>query len=172
MRRAVSIPERELAIRNVCSRGTNLVVGPAKPPCRVRNRVGSAEQMIERRVEELLRAQIGLNREAAERIAPFRLRVASHAREIKVTDLVRSGLRTRVIACGESRDDGQRVRITHAEVEDIARRFLADIAFGELRDRERLVAETTAAAVAALAELPGDTAFLSALARKLVGRTV
>ncbi len=39
-------------------------------------------------------------------------------------------------------------------------------------ETERLVAETTAAAVAALAELPGDTAFLSALARKLVGRTV
>ena len=39
-------------------------------------------------------------------------------------------------------------------------------------ETERLVRETTAAAVAALTELPGDTAFLAALAEKLVGRTV
>ena len=37
---------------------------------------------------------------------------------------------------------------------------------------EALVRETTAAAIAALGELPGDTAFLKALAEKLVGRTV
>ena len=37
---------------------------------------------------------------------------------------------------------------------------------------ESLVRETTSAAVAALGELPGDTAFLKALAEKLVGRTV
>ena len=35
-----------------------------------------------------------------------------------------------------------------------------------------LVAETTAAAIAALAGLPGDTSFLAALAEHLVGRTV
>mgnify|MGYP002625944823 CR=1 FL=1 len=37
---------------------------------------------------------------------------------------------------------------------------------------EALVRETTAAAVAALEGLPGDTSFLKALAEKLVGRTV
>ena len=37
---------------------------------------------------------------------------------------------------------------------------------------EALVRETTSAAVAALGELPGDAAFLKALAEKLVGRTV
>ena len=37
---------------------------------------------------------------------------------------------------------------------------------------ESLVRETTAAAVAALEGLPGDTSFLKALAEKLVGRTV
>ena len=39
-------------------------------------------------------------------------------------------------------------------------------------ETERLVHETTAAAVSALDELPGDTAFLRDLARKLIGRTV
>ena len=39
-------------------------------------------------------------------------------------------------------------------------------------ETERLVNETTAAAVSALDELPGDTAFLRDLARKLIGRTV
>lgn len=38
-------------------------------------------------------------------------------------------------------------------------------------ETERLVRETTAAAVAALARLPGDTAFLRELAEKLIGRT-
>ena len=37
---------------------------------------------------------------------------------------------------------------------------------------EELVSETTAAAIAALDRLPGDTAFLRDLAQKLVGRTV
>ena len=37
---------------------------------------------------------------------------------------------------------------------------------------EELVRETTAAAIAALGRLPGDTAFLRDLAQKLVGRTV
>ena len=37
---------------------------------------------------------------------------------------------------------------------------------------EELVRETTAAAIAALGRLPGDTAFLRNLAQKLVGRTV
>ena len=37
---------------------------------------------------------------------------------------------------------------------------------------ESLVRETTAAAIAALAGLPGDTSFLKALAEKLVGRSV
>ena len=37
---------------------------------------------------------------------------------------------------------------------------------------EELVRETTAAAIAALDRLPGDTSFLRALAQKLVGRTV
>ena len=37
---------------------------------------------------------------------------------------------------------------------------------------EALVRETTAASIAALAGLPGDTSFLKALAEKLVGRTV
>ncbi|MBR5548447.1 MAG: polyprenyl synthetase family protein [Kiritimatiellae bacterium] len=37
---------------------------------------------------------------------------------------------------------------------------------------EALVRETTAASIAALAELPGDTSFLKALAEKLVGRSV
>ena len=37
---------------------------------------------------------------------------------------------------------------------------------------ESLVRQTTEAAVAALAGLPGDTSFLKALAEKLVGRTV
>ena len=39
-------------------------------------------------------------------------------------------------------------------------------------ETERLVHETTAAAISALDELPGDTAFLRDLARKLIGRTV
>ena len=39
-------------------------------------------------------------------------------------------------------------------------------------ETERLVAETTLAATAALEALPGDTAFLRTLAEKLVGRTV
>ena len=39
-------------------------------------------------------------------------------------------------------------------------------------ETEWLVHETTAAAVSALDELPGDTAFLRDLARKLIGRTV
>ena len=39
-------------------------------------------------------------------------------------------------------------------------------------ETERLVHTTTAAAVAALGNLPGDTAFLSVLAEKLIGRTV
>lgn len=38
-------------------------------------------------------------------------------------------------------------------------------------ETERLVRETTAAAIAALDELPGRTEFLSALARSLIGRT-
>ena len=37
---------------------------------------------------------------------------------------------------------------------------------------ESLVRETTAASIAALEGLPGDTSFLKALAEKLVGRTV
>ena len=37
---------------------------------------------------------------------------------------------------------------------------------------ESLVRQTTEAAVAALAGLPGDTSFLKALAEKLVGRSV
>ena len=37
---------------------------------------------------------------------------------------------------------------------------------------EELVHEATSAAIAALGRLPGDTAFLCALAQKLVGRTV
>ena len=39
-------------------------------------------------------------------------------------------------------------------------------------ETEELVSETTAAAIAALDRLPGDTAFLRDLAQKLVGRTV
>ena len=39
-------------------------------------------------------------------------------------------------------------------------------------ETENLVRETTAAAVAALGRLPGDTEFLRSLAQKLVGRTV
>lgn len=39
-------------------------------------------------------------------------------------------------------------------------------------ETERLIRETTEAAIAALGELPGETTFLAALARNLIGRTV
>ena len=105
----------------------------------------------------------------AQRKKLFRASLAAAAKaEVMAADQVAGMERMKKIICDEGLPGHVHHRTVKVDEDDL---LDGDSPYPK-EETERLVAETTAAAVAALAELPGDTAFLSALARKLVGRTV
>lgn len=123
-------------------------------------------------VAELARRAVGVVRGQVEDIAESR--EVDFIYEHKTADLFMAAAAMGGLAGGGSEDDVARLRDYACNL-GLAFQYEDDLLDGDSpygrEETERRVRASTDAAVAALAGLPGDTAFLASLARGLVGRT-